>query len=113
MLLLSLLSLLLLLPLPTGFGDSDKPLPSALVGPRGHFYNYDTWSQQIRDFVDEVRCAFAGHAADAAVAAFVVTAGWFLAGRVHNYDTCTQQIRDFVNEASHAFAAAAAAAVAA
>lgn len=37
-----------------GFGDSDKPQPSALVGPRGHFYNYDTWSQQIHDFVNEV-----------------------------------------------------------
>jgi hypothetical protein len=37
-----------------GFGDSEKPLPSAEVGPRGHFYNYDTWSQQIRDFVNEV-----------------------------------------------------------
>ncbi|KAF6254244.1 Alpha/Beta hydrolase protein [Scenedesmus sp. NREL 46B-D3] len=37
-----------------GFGDSDKPLASKLVGPRGHFYNYDTWSLQIRDFVNEV-----------------------------------------------------------
>ena len=35
-------------------GDSDKPLPAREVGPRGHFYNYDTWSAQIREFVNEV-----------------------------------------------------------
>jgi alpha-beta hydrolase superfamily lysophospholipase len=42
-----------------GFGDSDKPRPSLEAGPRGHMYNYDTWSQQIQDFVSEVSlCVF-------------------------------------------------------
>lgn len=38
-----------------GFGDSDKPRPSLEAEPRGHLYNYDTWSQQIQDFVAQVR----------------------------------------------------------
>jgi hypothetical protein len=59
LLLLLMMMMMMMMPLPAGFGDSDKPLPSALVGPRGHFYNYDTWSQQIRDFVNEVSCASA------------------------------------------------------
>lgn len=44
-----------------GFGDSDKPRPSLEAGPRGHLYNYDTWSQQIQDFVEEVRVSFLRH----------------------------------------------------
>jgi alpha-beta hydrolase superfamily lysophospholipase len=38
-----------------GFGDSDKPVPSLEAGPREHLYNFDTWSLQIQDFVDQVR----------------------------------------------------------
>lgn len=42
--------------LVAGFGDSDKPQPAALAGPQGHLYNYDTWSTQIHDFINEVTC---------------------------------------------------------
>lgn len=38
-----------------GFGDSDKPSPQQESEPRGHLYNYDTWSQQVQDFVEQVR----------------------------------------------------------
>lgn len=38
-----------------GFGDSDKPVPAQESEPRGHLYNYDTWSSQIRAFVVQVR----------------------------------------------------------
>lgn len=37
-----------------GFGDSDKPVPQLESVERGHLYSYNTWSQQIRDFVDQV-----------------------------------------------------------
>lgn len=37
-----------------GFGDSDKPEPAAEAVPHGHLYNYNTWSQQVQDFVQQV-----------------------------------------------------------
>lgn len=39
-----------------GFGDSDKPCPSdeASQQARGHLYNYNTWAQQLEDFVQQV-----------------------------------------------------------
>jgi len=43
-----------------GFGDSDKPLPAVESEPRGHLYNYNTWSRQIQDFVEQVSCWHTG-----------------------------------------------------